>query len=666
MAELSALDRLNALSKAAPVEDMPLEDRRLYAAQRMAAAGMQPTSSLFKDVIGRGVIGQGLAMGAGDEAEAYARSLISGTPYEQELAKVRSEIAIAKVERPKSMLGAELAGAVLPAAATYFIPGMQAAAPATTARTAGLAAQIARGAGTGTVVGGGTGAVEGFWKADDTSATARLDKAAEGAVMGGLFGGAIGGAVPLGKAVYQAYTAPAEQIAATRLQNVLQREGTDIESATQQYMARQATGAKPEIMADVYAGGPVFMESRRVANMPGEATAVAQQVLSERAKTQGPRIQSAFEEMAGTDAKFYPVMKELETVRSTTAAPLYKEAYPQPARSAAIDDVLLRVEDSVFDEARKAARDERLIFPNLVQRNVGGEAKVVGDYTIKDVDMVKRGLDSIIESGTDITGKLNESARRAFRQKQQLTKAADEAVPTYAAARSAWAGPSAVMDSMKKGQRIFNERAENSLSDIVNMGKSEKEGFLVGVLDSVQQRIDAVMAGTDTSRRFLSGLNKKQIEAAASAVAKDPVEAKVIANKLIDNIEREFRMAETKRGIKAVPATAPLLAEQQSAIQQAGAAGSILTQLAQGMSPTSMIARGTQGALSRLSTGVTGKRMEDVNKELANYLYAKDAAALQAQTSRMMQALQQRGQQAIPSVREQLIPGLLGGSYGSR
>jgi len=672
MADDNILDRLKSYRTAGqpdaavgPSAADAAQAEMLRIAQTRSKFGLQPSSSMFRDVIGRGVIGQGLAMGGGDEAEAYARSLVSGTPYESELAKVRGEIAVAKAERPNWMGGAELVGAVLPAAATYFIPGMQAAAPAATARTAGLVAQLARGAGTGVVVGGGTGGVEGFLKGEG-GAGARLDKAAEGAMMGGLFGGAIGGALPLAKGALQAFNAPAEQVAATRLQNVLQREGTDIEAATQQYMARQATGAKPEIMADVYAGGPVFMESRRVANMPGEATALAQQTLSERAKTQGPRIQSAFEEMAGTDAKFYPVMKELETVRSTTAAPLYKEAYPQPARSAAIDDVLVRVEDSVFDEARKAARDEKLIFPNLVQRNVGGEAKIVGDYTIKEVDMVKRGLDSIIESGTDITGKLNESARRAFRQKQQLTKAADEAVPTYAAARSAWAGPSAVMDSMKKGQRIFNERAENSLSDIVSMGKSEKEGFLVGVLDSVQQRIDAVMAGTDTSRRFLSGLNKKQIEAAASAVAKDPIEAKVIANKLIDNIEREFRMAETKRGIKGVSATAALQAEQQSALQQAGTAGSILTQLAQGMSPTSMAARGVQGGLSRLATGVTGKRMEDVNQELAKYLYAKDPAALQAQTSLLMQALQQKGQQAMPSRREQLIPGLLGGSYGSR
>lgn len=665
MAELSALDRLNALSKAAPVEDMPLEDRRLYAAQRMAAAGMQPTSSFLRDVVGRGVIGQGLAMGAGDEAEAYARSLVSGTPYEQELAKVRSEIAIAGVERPKQMAIGEFAGALAPAAAAALVPGFQGAAPAAAARTAGLAAQIARGVGTGAAVGAGTGGVEGFLKGEG-GAGARLDKAAEGAIMGGLFGGALGGAFPAASATYRAYTAPTEQIAATRLQNVLQREGADIESATNQYIARQATGAKPEIMADVYAGGPVFMESRRIANMPGEATALAQQALSERAKTQGPRIQSAFEEMAGTEAKFYPVMKELETVRSTTAAPLYKEAYPQPARSAAIDDVLVRVEDAVFAEAKKAARDEKLIFPNLVQRNKEGIAKVVGDYTIKDVDMVKRGLDSIIESGTDITGKLNESARRAFRQKQQLTQAADQAVPAYAEARSAWAGPSAVMDSMKKGQRIFNERAEVSLGDIASMGKSEKEGFLVGVMDAAQQRIDAVMTGTDTSRRFLSGLNKKQIEAAASAVAKDPAEAKTIATKLIDNIEREFRMAETKRGIKAVPATAPLLAEQQSAIQQAGAAGSVLTQLAQGMSPTSMMARGAQGALSRLSTGVTGKRMEDVNQELAKYLYATDPLALQAQSSRLTQALRESGRYETPSVARQLVPGLLGGAIGSR
>ena len=43
----------------------------------------EPTSSFFGDVLGRVGVGQGLAMGYGDEIEAYARSAFTDETYEE-------------------------------------------------------------------------------------------------------------------------------------------------------------------------------------------------------------------------------------------------------------------------------------------------------------------------------------------------------------------------------------------------------------------------------------------------------------------------------------------------------------------------------------------------------------------------------------------------------
>ena len=60
----------------------------------------EPTSGFFSDVVGRVGFGQGLAMGYGDELEAYARSAFTDETYEEALKDVREKIATARRERP--------------------------------------------------------------------------------------------------------------------------------------------------------------------------------------------------------------------------------------------------------------------------------------------------------------------------------------------------------------------------------------------------------------------------------------------------------------------------------------------------------------------------------------------------------------------------------------
>jgi len=98
-------------------------------------------------------------------------------------------------------------------------------------------------------------------------------------------------------------------------------------------------------------------------------------------------------------------------------------------------------------------------------------------------------IGSIENNTNEVTGALNSEARRAYLLKNSLIGEADKLSSEYAAARAAWAGPSAVMDAMKKGERIFSEQAEVTAREIARLGQSDKEGFLIGTLKAANQRI---------------------------------------------------------------------------------------------------------------------------------------------------------------------------------
>ena len=649
MAEKSYLDRLKALPSTTPTQSDVFQ---VGGGKRRANAADE--SGFVSDVILRTGIGQGLLMGAGDEIEAYFRSTFGDNTYDKALENVRQKLSVAQTERPFQTGAAEIGGSLLPVVASMFATagtggaGAPAAA-ATTARTAGLIRSMlstgTKAAGVGTV----QGATEGFLKGEGTEN--RLGGAVEQGSTGGVFGAGLGLAAPLAKSAYRTAFAAPEQRAATRMVDVLGEQGLTPQQVATEYAARQATTPKPEILADLYGGG-ILGETRRVANFPGANRGEISGLLRGRAEEQGGRVQGAFQEALGTQKKFFPILDDLEQVRKLEAAPLYTIAYEMPARTPTIDAIIKRVPEQAFKQAKEVAGMEGLIFPKLRQVNKQGSTEIVGDYTIKDVDLIKRGLDDLVESN-----RINNpsAARRYTLIKNELTDAADLASPEYAAARAAWAGPSAVMDAMKKGGDVFNERAELTFKDISKLGASEKEGFLIGVLDAVNQRLGRKIEGQDVTSAFRSGNAKAQVEAALSAAVKDPVEVKKIADTLFYDIEREARMAGTNRALNQISQTAPMMAEEASFRAGMGPAADVARELAQG-NIFRAAGTGISSGLTALSTGLSGRTREATNAQLAKYLFARtpqDVNTAMAELTR--RAAQSRG--GSPSY----TPGLLAG-----
>lgn len=646
---------------AGPWEKYKKEDKEGAPWDRYNAPSKEPTSSVMGDVIGRVGIGQGLAMGYGDEVEAFIRSkLPGGRPYEEELTDVRQKIETAQRERPIAATTAEVGGSVAPViaslAAIPFTGGASTpAAAATVARTGTLLSNIVRGGMRGGAIGGTQGLVEGFGKGEGGFEN-RAQRALSEAAVGGVVGGTLGAAIPAAGAAFRgAFSSPTTR-AQNRALDVLGEQGVTPEQAAAEYARRQAQGVKPEILADIYPGGAVASESRRVLNVPGANRGEITEQLVGRMDDQGQRVTQAFERATGTDQKFFTVLDDLEKTRKADATPFYQAAYGKPARTKTLDELILRAPDNAFEEAQRAARYEGLVFPNLVAQNKDGARTIVGDYTVKDVDLIKRGLDRIIENNTDaITGKANSEARRAATLKNAIVGEVDKLAPEYAQARSAWAGPSAVMEAMRAGQRLFNERAEITARDIAKLGQSEKEGFLIGALDAVSQRIGRKIEGQDVTGAFRSGNAKTQIEAALSATGKKPDEVKAITNALFADIEREAAMANTNRQLRAISQTAPLQAEEQAFREGMKVSSGFLRDM-----QTGGLSGGLAGLLQRggdrLAVGLTEQGAQRTNAELGRLLFPNTQQGVEQAMSELTRRALQRGRYAVPRA---VVPGLL-------
>lgn len=199
----------------------PFEDGGEVDLATIAAGGSGPTEEQRRGVgsladqargmfsadgatnVARSVLGQGLMMGWGDEAEAYVRSRYTGRPYEEVLAEIRAENKGYEERNPYGAVVGEIGGGMLPTAAALALTPVTGGAsiPAAFMGPAGrlmtsAAARVPTVA-YGSMVGGTQGAISGAGSAVEGDRVS-------GAVEGGALGAGIGAALPYGIQKYLA------------------------------------------------------------------------------------------------------------------------------------------------------------------------------------------------------------------------------------------------------------------------------------------------------------------------------------------------------------------------------------------------------------------------------------------------------------------------------
>lgn len=488
----------------------------------------------------RSWLGQGLAMGWGDELEARIRAIGPET-YEDELNKIAAQYGDFRDENPGAALTGELVGGFIPTLASYvatpFTGG--AAAPiaaANTARTGGALLNAGKaiyrntlgrnalttGATTGTV----TGALSGAGMANPGERT-------EGAIIGGTLGGLLGTALPIagrgsiavkdfikdrlassGKAI--------EETALKRVYDAVALQGGTPQDLLRMIEADDFLGV-PTTPANLNEGTLRLTDSLNTAGR-GDVPGIIDDKLMEIQTGARDRVISQTKN-ALSDNNFFQQQDAMLTKLRSGANEAYDSAYA----FGSVDDprILNLLENnstfkSAFERAKKIAENEKAadllaggdgrafeLIPYKITKGKNGNlaASVLPD--VRTLDYLKRGLDDIIRKGFDGTGAAPAEAASLKKLRTQFVKVLDEAtevdgVSAYANARKLYAGDMEVLEALDLGKTGFGKMAPEEVSKAFEkMSDGEAQAFLDGATRNLLDQITRPSNNANFAQRII-------------------------------------------------------------------------------------------------------------------------------------------------------------------
>ena len=511
----------------------------------------------------RSWLGQGLAMGWGDELEARLRTMSGDETYEEELAAINESYNQYSAENPGASLTGEIVGGFLPTAAaliaTPFTGGAAApVAAASGARTLGALGNIANKAKqaykgtvgrnavtTGTATGLTTGAITG-------AGMARPDDRSLDAIISGGLGGAIGFALPMGGrgavAVYGF------------IRDRLQQSGQYVDDLILKkvYDAVGANGGTPQDVLNVISRDAQLGVPSTVANVNektlrladslntagrGDVPEIIQENLVDVQSSARDRVIKQTTDALG-EGKYYDQQDALINNLRSGANKAYDEAY----QFGAVDDprILNLLKNNpnfkeAFKRAQAIAQNEAdadilaggdgsafKLIPYEIVKGKGNELSMSMLPDVRTLDYIKRGLDDLIRKGFDGTGMAPAQANSLKKLKNQFVNVLDEAtevdgVSAYANARKIYAGDMEVIEALDNGFANFGKMAPEEVSKAFeNMSEGEAQAFLTGASRHLLDKLTKPSTNANYAQRIIGSPDmRKKIQMLFPAAGKE-------------------------------------------------------------------------------------------------------------------------------------------------
>lgn len=455
----------------------------------------------------RAVLGQGVGMGWGDEAEAWLRSKLGSESYETLLPQIRSEYGEYAKQYPFTQGVSEFVGGAAPGVAMMFVPGMQ---------PAGLMRLGALGAATGAVSGAGS-ATEG-------------DRAS-GAGGGALIGGGLGVGLPIalrstGGALKwlqeRLFSTPkVVQDRALEKMTAAMRDAKVTPRDVQVKMAQDRAMGVPSVMANA---NPALRDlAEAVAQRTGPGSHAIENALTTQKLGARERIQ-AQTKAALKPVEYYNMEDSLTAQLRNNAKGLYERAYAHgDVDDPRIVEVLKNPQfKAFFDKARSIADTEaqtaklkgedplKFALPEIYKpsgRFDASGAEILDLVKLPDVrtlDYIKRGIDATIDSGFRGKGMSTAEASALRDLRKQFVNAIDENVPDYKLARKTYAGDLEILDALRMGKDQFKNLDHEQVKKMVDaMGSGEKDAFRTGVARSIYDTIMVPSNNPNTAQRVI-------------------------------------------------------------------------------------------------------------------------------------------------------------------
>lgn len=492
-------------------------------------------------------IASGVTFGFADEIAAKADEITGrGGTYEQNLKQEQARDASipAAISVPGQVAGS-VASTV--AAAPLAVP-LAAALPARVAATLSGLPELLKYLG----LGAAEGAIAGAGGADPGQ---RLSGAATGAATGAAVGAAapyaVRGVTAAARGVKNALSSPADRAAAV-LGRAVVRDGTTPATLTADLAATSAD-RPTATLADV-GGENVRGLVERVAQTPGAGRTQVIPALTARQERQADRLVGDLRSLTGTSRTAVQAIDDTVAERASAAAPLYDRAFNFNARQS--PEVV-----KAFDEATSTGYGRSVLNSSSLKKTLQTE---YGIEDVKDaplmvlIDAWKKQVDDLVGEAVR-SGKSN-SARVLSKMRDGVIGAVDEANPAYAAARNAWAGPSAFLDAIESGRSILSRStsADEFSAAFARLSNSEKEATRIGAISSIVSRIgnDGAKLGDITKY-----LRSPEMRAKIAAIMPTPEAAQAWQRRLA----YEVKSSEMTGRALGNSATARRLAERDDA-----------------------------------------------------------------------------------------------------
>ena len=246
---------------------------------------------------------------------------------------------------------------------------------------------------------------------------------------------------------------------------------------------------------------------RAARQVPGSTRRQIPDFLARRVATQEDKILDDALRLTGVtdNPNVFELTEEIVTRRSESAAEAYGAIRDRVVDNPAVGRFLKRPSfRRAYAVAERIAGDAGEALPPLdALINEAGELQQ--PLTLGVLDQIKRGLDDILHVGKRSSleaGGLGPTGARMVRDaKNDFIGLLDEAIPEYAAARSAFAGESAMLEALEEGQRLFKMRPAEAERLLRDMGDSEREMFVRGGMDALRDQIEAASASFDATKR---------------------------------------------------------------------------------------------------------------------------------------------------------------------
>jgi len=332
-----------------------------------------------------------------------------------------------------------------------------------------------------------------------------------GAITGGIAGGATTG-LGLGASGASKVIgmAPFLRSPANRAKAMILRR-MKMDDITPEELAARADQGRPGVTPLFLHGGRNMLSLAEIANLqPGPGRNVVDDYFANNyLKNQRDRVQNSVHFNMGADPHATRTVQALQAVKQAEAKPLYDKAYSDlpDFHDDEMDDILGRAEQlGAFGRMKTiqtADKDVPQDLPRSVTMQDGTKIYRLGT---QHADLVKRGLDSIINDHTDdMTGRMDDIGRAVTGLKKRFTTRMDELNPAYGAARKVWSDHTTSQNAVDMGVKFLNtppDQMDHWLEKFDHLSDGDQDFFRTGVATAIRNRMQGGAAGQDAVKTF--------------------------------------------------------------------------------------------------------------------------------------------------------------------